>query len=359
MNPMPKKRNPKRTTVAIHLLGWGLLLVFPLLMRWQNSRESVSLAWYAGCVAMPLSFMAVFYVNYFRLIPRLLFQKRWGAFLGWNLLLWIAVWYAGRLWWDFYTANLVELPGPPHNGKSEPHLFFFVRDIFSFALMVALAVAIKMTSRWQQSERQRHEAERRRAQAELTNLKNQLNPHFLFNTLNNIYALVEVDPPAAQHNLHELSRLLRYVLYEGGPSMVPLEKELEFLQNYIDLMSLRTGANVSRQIRLSCDAPGAQVAPLIFISLVENAFKHGVSPCEPSFVHIDIHTEDRRIVCRTANSDHPKTDADRSGSGIGTRNLEKRLRLIYGMEYSLSRSVKDGVYRCQLILPDRPADRPQ
>ena len=352
---MPKKRHAKLLTVAIHLLGWGLLLVFPLLMRWQNREEPVSLTWYLGYVAVPLSFMAVFYLNYLLFIPRMLFQKRWGGFAGLNLVLVVVVWYAGRLWWNFYTGHFAQtLPHPPEEKRDIPQLVFFARDVMSFALTVALAVAIKMTSRWQQSERQRHEAERRRSEAELTNLKNQLNPHFLFNTLNNIYALVEVNPSQAQHAVHELSRLLRYVLYEDGPAMVPLEKELEFLRSYIDLMSLRTGRHVARRIDLSPDDPQAVTAPLIFISLVENAFKHGVSPTEPSFIEIDIHTENGRIVCRTVNSNFPKSDADRSGSGIGIRNLERRLKLIYGNAYTLSRSVKDGAYRCELTLPAKP-----
>ena len=252
MELMPKKRHAALLTIAIHLLGWGLLLVFPLLMRWQNREETVTLSWYLGYIAVPLSCMVVFYANYLLLIPRILFRKSWSRFILLNILLVIVVWYAGRLWWDFYVANLADaIPRPPKKDRDLPHLMFFARDMMSYALTVALAVAIKMTSRWQQSERQRHEAERRRSEAELANLKNQLNPHFLFNTLNNIYALVEVAPEKAQHAVHELSRLLRYVLYEDGPAMVPLEKELEFLRSYIDLMSLRTGKNVTRTIRLS------------------------------------------------------------------------------------------------------------
>lgn len=356
MELMPKKRHAALLTIAIHLLGWGLLLVFPLLMRWQNREETVTLSWYLGYIAVPLSCMVVFYANYLLLIPRILFRRSWSRFILLNILLVIVVWYAGRLWWDFYIANLADaIPRPPKKDRDLPHLMFFARDMMSYALTVALAVAIKMTSRWQQSERQRHEAERRRSEAELANLKNQLNPHFLFNTLNNIYALIEVAPEKAQHAVHELSRLLRYVLYEDGPAMVPLEKELEFLRSYIDLMSLRTGKNVTRTIRLSADDPQASVAPLIFISLVENAFKHGVSPTEASFIDIDIHTESGNIVYRTANSNFPKNDTDRSGSGIGLRNLERRLKLLYGSHYTFTRGVKDNAYRCELILPVKPS----
>ena len=142
MELMPKKRHAALLTIAIHLLGWGLLLVFPLLMRWQNREETVTLSWYLGYIAVPLSCMVVFYANYLLLIPRILFRKSWSRFILLNILLVIVVWYAGRLWWDFYVANLADaIPRPPKKDRDLPHLMFFARDMMSYALTVALAVA--------------------------------------------------------------------------------------------------------------------------------------------------------------------------------------------------------------------------
>ncbi len=356
MDTMPKKRGDRFLLYAGHIIAWGILFAFPLALRWQSS-AGITLGWYLGYAFTPLSFLVVFYANYCLLIPRLMFQKRWGLFIALNVMLILVLWYAGHLWRSFHMEMFGDLrEGPPKEGFIPP-ILFMARDFMLNLLTVALAVAIKMTSRWQQSENQRNEAERRRSEAELSNLKNQLNPHFLFNTLNNIYALIEVDSAKAQNAVHELSRLLRYVLYEGGPAVVPLEKELDFLRNYIALMSLRTGSHVSQHISLESDDPSAVTAPLIFISLVENAFKHGVSPSEKSFIEITIKTEGGRIVCRTVNSNFPKTDSDRSGSGIGIQNLERRLKLIYGSDYTFSRGVADGTYRCELSLPSNPRAR--
>lgn len=350
---MSRKPNRRLLFYAIHAIGWGILFSFPLVLRWRTGDEPITLLWYAGYVFAPLSFMIVFYANYGLLIPRQLFRKRWGAFAGTNLLLIAGIWYAGHLWRTFYMDHLAAAPHTPPPDGFLPPAVFIARDMMLFLLTVALAVAIKMTLRWQQSEAQRGEAERRRTEAELSNLKNQLNPHFLFNTLNNIYSLIDIDSTKAQSAVHELSRLLRYVLYEGVPTAVPLEKELNFLRNYISLMSLRTGPHVRRHIDLSCRDPKATVAPLIFISLVENAFKHGVSSTKSSFIDISISTtDDGHIACRISNSDFPKDDSDRSGSGIGLTNLERRLRLIYGPgHYNFSCTAQDGTYHCQLLIP--------
>lgn len=159
--------------------------------------------------------------------------------------------------------------------------------------MVGLSVAIRMSLRWSDTELARREAVKSRTEAELKNLRNQLNPHFLLNTLNNIYALTAFDTDKAQQAIQELSKLLRYVLYDNQENFVPLTKEVEFIRNYIELMRIR----VSSQVKISTHFqihPNSQspVAPLLFISLIENAFKHGVSPTEPSFIDITL-TEKR------------------------------------------------------------------
>ena len=121
-------------------------------------------------------------------------------------------------------------------------------------------------------------------EAELQNLKSQLNPHFLFNTLNNIYSLIAFSPEKAQEAVHDLSRLLRYVLYESSQPFVSLEKDFDFLRNYVELMRIRLPKHVELKTNIVASSPGTLIAPLLFISLVENAFKHGVSNNKPSFI---------------------------------------------------------------------------
>ena len=206
-----------------------------------------------------------------------------------------------------------------------------------------------MSARWTQAEAARKEAERNRSEAELKNLRNQLNPHFLLNTLNNIYALIAFDTDKAQQAVQELSKLLRYVLYDNQQTYVPLGKETDFIRNYIELMRIRLSSNVqmTTQIDILPDSR-TLIAPLIFISLIENAFKHGTSNDRPSFIRIDIHERGGELVCRIRNSCFPKTASDRSGSGIGLKNLSKRLEMIYPQRHTFEYGERGGTYTALL-----------
>ena len=195
----------------------------------------------------------------------------------------------------------------------------------------------------------RQELERVHAEAELQNLKSQLNPHFLFNTLNNIYSLIGLDAARAQQSVHELSRMLRYVLYDSSRPLVPLREEMDFLRNYVELMRLRVPRQVDVQVSLPDAPPAVQVAPLLFISLVENAFKHGVSSDGPSYVHISIEEDGAHLTCRIENSLFPKAEGqDRSGSGIGLKNLERRLELIYPGRHTFQHGAVGNAYMSYL-----------
>ena len=187
-----------------------------------------------------------------------------------------------------------------------------------------LSVAIRMSLRWNQDKAAQREALKSLTEAELKNLRNQLNPHFLLNTLNNIYALIAFDTDKAQQAVQELSKLLRYVLYDNQQMFVPLAKEIDFIKNYIELMRIRVSPQVT--IETSFDIkPDSQtpIAPLLFISLIENAFKHGISPTEPSFIRIAISETEDQIHCTIRNSNYPKTRTDKSGSGIGLEQVKQ------------------------------------
>ena len=192
-----------------------------------------------------------------------------------------------------------------------------------------------------------------RTEAELTNLRNQLNPHFLLNTLNNIYALTAFDTEKAQQAIQELSKLLRYVLYEDQQTFVPLEKEVDFIINYIELMRIRISAQTKIETHFDIK-PNSQssIAPLLFISLIENAFKHGISPTEQSFIDIRITEKENTISCVIRNSNFPKSSADKSGSGIGLEQVQKRLKLLYPNHYAWKKQISDDgkVYTSSLTI---------
>ena len=308
----------RHTGFWLHLAAWSVVFGLPLFV--PGGREPVmNMQEYVRFLVVPLSFMAVFYVNYLLLIDRYLFTRHVGRFLLANALLVAGVMLLVHLFFRF------GIPPRPHHPPME-----------------------RMTGQWYRAENIRKDLERSRSEAELQNLKSQLNPHFLFNTLNNIYSLIQLDPDRAQQTVHDLSRLLRYVLYDSSRPTVPLKAEMDFLGNYIELMRIRLPRHVRLDVSLPENPSHTLVAPLLFISLVENAFKHGVSNDRPSFIDIDIREEEGVLACRIENSFFPKSEADRSGSGIGLANLCRRLEMIYPGRYEMKYGQHGDTYETLL-----------
>ena len=329
----------------IHIVGWGILICSPLFFTGREMASSVES--YMRGIIVPLSFMLVFYVNYFWLIKRYLFKRQSGPFLLCNLVL------IGMVMLTVHIAMTSFLADPymhPHPRPWRDEIGFYMINVTLYCLVAGLSVAIRMTNGWYQVQANQRELERERAEAELSNLKSQLNPHFLFNTLNNIYSLIAFSPEKAQEAVHDLSRLLRYVLYESNQPLVPIEKDLDFLRNYIELMRIRLPQQVNLQTDIEVATPGWMIAPLLFISLVENAFKHGVSNSQPSFIQITIQQEGDAVSCSIRNSYFPKTAGDKSGSGIGLSNLEKRLALLYPERYHFEHGKEGETYVANLVI---------
>ena len=343
--------------VLIHVIGWGIVFGFPFLMM---SRSGFNITWpdylRHGCI-VPLSFLIVFYANYLFLIPRCLFAGRSRHYIIYNVLLIAGVLLGAHLWQEYaFILDAPRQPRAPHR-IGPPRWLFTLRDTFSMVLTVGLSAAIRLSKRWVQIEETRREAEKSRTEAELKNLRNQLNPHFLLNTLNNIYALIAFDAGKAQTAVQELSRLLRHVLYENQQQSVTLDKEMDFIRNYIELMRIRLAKNVRVETDLDIRPDSrTPIAPLIFISLIENAFKHGISPTEPSFIRIHFYEKDgaegHEVGCDIANSYHPKSETDKSGSGIGLEQVQKRLDLSYPGRYSWKQGISEDKkeYRSQLTI---------
>ena len=331
----------------IHIAAWGILFGLPFFFTGRGSQE-VTVVSYLRSVIVPVSFMGVFYMNYFVLVKQFLFSRHeWRFFLSNVALIGFAM---------LTVHLLMQLLPPPDMGhhdhperEIQEVIGFFIINAMLYALVAGLSVAIKMTSSWYQVESMRRELEKSRAEAELQNLKSQLNPHFLFNTLNNIYSLIAFSPERAQEAVHDLSRLLRYVLYDSSRPQVLLDSELDFIRNYVELMRIRLPEHVKVTTDISAEKPDVMIAPLLFISLIENAFKHGVSNSRPSFIDMEIRQKGSLVVCIIKNSCFPKDEAhDKSGSGIGIKNLRKRLELIYPDRYVFSYGVDGDNYHCML-----------
>lgn len=353
----------KPLTLLIHIISWGLFFGFPLFFMSKGNNSGSSFMEYIRHTAVPLSFLIVFYINYFYLINTYLFRQHVKQFLFINLVLVLIVGGCLHLWQE-YSMNMIAPPPTPEGFPSPGHMMkrpliiFLSRDILSLVLTVGLSVAIKMTYRWYYVETSRQELEKSKTEAELKNLKNQLNPHFLLNTLNNIYALIAFSPEKAQQAVHDLSKLLRYVLYDNNQNYVPLEKEIEFICNYIELMRIRLPKEVKVETNISVlSGNRTLIAPLLFISLIENAFKHGVSYSQPSFISINLKEfENGKVVCEIENSYFPKGEYDKSGSGIGLEQLSKRLELLYPDRYVWQKEQTETSYLSVLTIQTIPKE---
>lgn len=329
----------------VHFTAWAVIFGMPLFVTGPD-RPLLSGGEYLRFLLIPLSFMVVFYTNYLGLIDRYLTTRRFGRFAGYNVLLIGAVMIGVHLLFRYVLPDTGHRP--PMERTWQDALRFFAGNAVLYLLVVGAGVAIRMTGGWYRAEAARQELEHSRTEAELQNLKSQLNPHFLFNTLNNIYSLIQLDPDRAQQTVHDLSRLLRYVLYDSSRPTVPLKAEMDFLGNYIELMRIRLPRHVRLDVSLPENPSHTLVAPLLFISLVENAFKHGVSNDRPSFIDIDIREEEGVLACRIENSFFPKSEADRSGSGIGLANLCRRLEMIYPGRYEMKYGQHGDTYETLL-----------
>ena len=184
---------------------------------------------------------------------------------------------------------------------------------------------------------------------EIKYLKYQVQPHFLFNTLNNIYALIDNSPKIAKESLHSMSKMMRYLLHDSSIDKVPIVKEIEFLERYIELMKLRISSNTTIEKNFPVINQPIQIAPLLLISFIENAFKHGIDAIQPSFIKIELTIENQRIHYSVINTSFPEKEKI-TDSGIGLNNLKKRLELLYPNKFKLIIKEENHQYIAQLIL---------
>ena len=348
------------TTFLTHLLCITILFILPEVLTSLSSPAHPLRLW---VYAKALVYIAVFYINYYWIIEKSLDKPhRVVRFVASNLLLIIVAMILIYLVWRFREFLGGKAPKTKHLHLSEgiyiaKWVSIMSRDLVMVILVIGLATALRLGDKWLMLDRKQRDLISAQHEEELKNLKSQLNPHFLFNTLNSIYALIAISPEKAQEAVHKLSRLLRFVLYDN-PTSVSIKQEFGFITNYISLMRLRLNSAIKLDVRLDIDSNGRQdmrVAPLLFITLIENVFKHGIhTPEIPLTIHI--RADGNRIECHTSNG-HIPSDKNREhntstpSGGIGMVNLRRRLHLIYGQAAELKVTTADGLYQVWLSIP--------
>ena len=316
------------------LLLW-LIVLSPGLINYFTTHDP-ALSWGALTVSaywlMPM--VIVYLVNFYVLVPLFYFRRRLWWFICLNILLVLACNYR------FLTTDILTMPDYYQTGYSS----FMMISLLINVMAIAFALSIRYMMRHQ--ERKQKEVE-----AELAWLKNQINPHFLFNTLNNISSLAQIDGDETQEAIMQLSDLLRYAMYETNKPKVRLDGEVEFMRNYINLMKLR--CNEMTTVNAQFTIPNAQleVAPLLFISLIENAFKHGMNSNAPATIDVRLEQQDDTLIFNCDNTNNPKPTKDRSGSGIGLENTRRRLDLLYPGRYTWEQTITpENIYHVKISI---------
>ena len=347
----------KQTTIGenlLYVLVWSAIILVPVLNsemmeELHISLENVLLAW-----RKIFPYLIVFIVHNYLIAPRFIFRHQYGRYLAFDLLLIVVVFGCLNLYEHYFVARSFDLEVVPEGQIrkiSFTDLSMFWNCILGF-FMTGANTGIKLIYQSIRDEQEMEELKHRNLQAEMDYLKYQINPHFFMNTLNNIHALIDIDTEYAKNAVIELSKMMRYVLYESGKESISLKDDVLFLKNYIELMRIRYSKEIDIRIEIP-EVPLEQVMipPLLFIVFVENAFKHGVSYNHPSFIHIRVEYANGKVAGTIVNSRHPSI-GEKQPAGIGLENVHKRLMLIYGEKnYTLNIREEQNTYTVKLVIP--------
>lgn len=368
---MKSTTNINRFQPIIIITFWALLFASPLLFGRFEDKIDWNHIFKVWLNYLPL--VVIFLINRYFLLPKLFFKgKRVTYFISTTILIGI------------FTLSLVlltpnnnlqqrrlpppernessrfqqpppsdfsineRLPAPPIQNKPDS-IPPFANFLILAVLLVGFDVGLQISMRWANLEQEKMKLQTENIENQLAFLKNQVSPHFFMNTLNNIHALIDIDADEAKNAIIKLSNLMRHLLYDSEDKMTPIKKEIDFINSYIELMKLRFSDKVKINVEISSEIPEKTIPPLLFTSLLENAFKHGISYNKESFITINLSFDKHFLNFKIENSNHKKIAE--TASGIGIENTQKRLDLIYKNKYSLAINESEKIYQVNLKVP--------
>lgn len=326
--------------IIIHIAAWACFLMLPIFF-YPRPRDASLVPEQTFSLFFVLSnagYIAFYYLNANVLIPKLLLPKKTVIYVSIILGLLIFFGTFPRLYQYFFgdIQRFTTAIRPTARARNLRPPILYPGSITIFLLVFIFSTGIKVISQWLQTERKNKEIQNEKLQTELSFLKAQINPHFLFNTLNNIYSLAADRSENTAAAVMKLSSIMRYVLNEAKNDFVPLEKEIEFTNHYIELQKIRITDKTPVEFIVTGDISGKEVSPLLFLPFIENAFKYGVSTRIISPIQIDLDIHDDFIALRVKNDKHQNSALkSANNTGIGINNTRRRLDLIYPNRYSL------------------------
>jgi two-component system LytT family sensor kinase len=326
-----------------HVVFWVVMVSFFLFVAHSNTKLTTNDLLVIFLV-YPAINISLFYLNFLILIPNFLDKKRYGLYalsIVGAVIFYGFGKYGVALFFKQYVLMRV---------KAEVVGFgsYFLSTVFTSLVFLFLSTVLKFTIDWFLNERIQRDLENQRLTAELAFLKSQINPHFLFNSLNSIYSLAYQKSDTTPEAILKLSEIMRYMLYESNDNRVDLAKELQYLQNYIDLQKIRFGNKAFVDFKITGEVGDQKIVPLLLIAFIENAFKHGVANDPSSPICMRVNLDGKRLHFYMENKKHT-LNRDQEG-GIGLNNVKRRLDLLYPGKYSLNIQDEDQTYTCELSL---------
>ncbi|MCH7403588.1 sensor histidine kinase [Belliella kenyensis] len=327
-------------SLLTHVLGWALFgLVIFILSPLSAGVERPIEFWIKQSLNFSL-LIFMFYINYFYFIPKILFKNKIPLFLFINLIAGMGCILLLIAYDDW--VNMQELmhkayrPDTPYRPKPRNY-YWDISQLLVFFMVIGISTSVAAVQKWQADEALRLEQKRQQIDSELNYLKAQINPHFFFNTLNNIYSLTNIDIEKSKSALLKLSRMMRYVLYETEKSNTLLSKEIDFVLDFVELMKIRLSSKVKLNISIPEKYQDSPIAPMLLLPFIENCFKHGISSQHESHIFIGIEITDQTLILTTKNSIFNTNERTPEGkdSGIGLQNTKRRLDLLYDNKYEL------------------------
>jgi hypothetical protein len=379
---------------VMYLFLWLIFLIIPLITNNYSEQGGFSKVFYDWLRLIP--FMIVFLVNNFLLLKKLLFRGKSILYSSSLLITAIVISTAFHFLNPVIHKNDPKIlekrilldpqygreemrpgihPDIPANSPMSPDLFnstpdqnisenrrlpspdksvFVLINTIVISLLIAgFNTAIAVTNRWSKEEQARKEIEKEHVESKLAFLQNQVNPHFLMNTLNNVHSLIEVDQTLAQNAVLKLSSMMRYLLYESGRGTTTLQKEIDFLRSYLELMQLRVDKSINVTLELPEKFNNVSLPPLLFISFIENAFKHGVSYRERSSMRFILlqHADSLEFIAENTIPRFLSGNSENHQGGFGLENIKKRLEMLYGNRHKLIIDKSDCEFKVNLVIP--------
>ncbi|MCI4669890.1 MAG: histidine kinase [Bacteroidia bacterium] len=346
--------------IITQVLIWGLGWLFVLLIL--DTGNEFDASFWRRAILMVVGTSIIVFVNLKWLLPLYFKKEKIAYFLATAAVLMFVVWgmHSDQLLWNLDKRNglerIKEKKDPAafehaNNRKVDGNFRWLVRNLPPLLISLLGSSLVAFSKLASEKEKELNHLEKAKLETEIKFLKSQINPHFLFNTLHNIYGLTIIQSDRAPDQLLKLSNILRYMLYESNEDKVPLKREVDYLKNYIELALLKDSRGMDVRFDLGIGYEGINVSPLLFIPFVENAFKHSkIEDLENGYVYISLKTSGNRLIFKVDNSKPQEAYKKDKIGGIGLRNIEQRLKLLYPDKHRLFITETEASFNIKLEL---------